>query len=174
MDISIKNDEKLQEELAREIAISEVERKFKLAAWRNGVVHLILISEHGWELSAYSIENEELQQRLQGIWQHNQWGDCIGRKTAKQIAKKMGYNLDRLVMEICWHEAILKRNIARRAISYHMDKIVEAHADGNEYFEKSYKGILPDIPEGAHFKVEISIVDKDGKLIHCSLDQEAE
>jgi hypothetical protein len=174
MDFAIKNEAQLREALASRIAddtIKGIELKYKLETWRSGTVNLVLISEHGWDLTSYGIEGD-LCNMLQAIWQHNRWGDCIGRKTGKQIVHKLGWNLATMILADMQKTYKESRNTARRAINYHQSRIVEAFEEANEYFTNTYKGNLPDIPAGAHFKLEISIVDADGQLVKCSLDEE--
>lgn len=171
-DFILNSHEQLQKVLAREIATSEVERKFKFQYWKNGYVALILISEHGWELTSYALEGAVLPEAIIGFWKNNRWGEPVGRKTAKQIAKKLGYNLDAQIAEIKAQNEIDARNSARHNIDYFCTKAQEVEKDFNEWLQNSYKSNLPGMPKGTWVSIKVKLFDEVGNVVDPDMTKE--
>lgn len=164
-DLIINTVEEMKDMLANHIADDSkrpAPRKFKLAAWRDGLTRLIELSEHGFELIDYEIASFGAKTILVEGWKKNRWGEAVGRKTAAQIAKLLGYNLTVEIAQAIVKDEKDERNKARNSINYYHKEIMEAEREFAEYLVKRYPGNLPGLPRGVTCQVVISFVDEEG------------
>lgn len=168
--------EEMKEMLANHIADDSKRlngaRKFKFSNWRNGLTRLIELSEHGYELIDFEITTVEVKDKLIDNWRKNRFGEPVGRKTAAQIAKVLGYDLTVEIAQAIVKDEKNERNKARNSIAYYQREISKAVVEGNAYFSRSYAGVLEGLPRGAHFKVTVELVDADGNVCTPELVEE--
>lgn len=142
--------------------------KYKLQNWRNAGLHLIKLTEHGYEISDMVFEDDSMEKTLLAGWRKNRWDETIGTKTAKQIAHVMGYDLTVEIAQAHVRMEKEQRNNARYQIKQHYQNIMDVEQSLNEYLKEQYPGNLKNLPRGVTCTVSLVFTDAEGNQYNFS------